>query len=144
MVFLLWDYLRERTRDAVLAGFEDALDIIEGEAAGNSLRESAARLDLRLGRQANPIDGTPQAVAVPATPSTNASVESTSLLISSTSVQKSVTKTIQSPVETSSYDDEMQGRLERAAVAEPRRADQGVGLTNRRPRGRPRKGENRE
>jgi hypothetical protein len=48
MPLSIWDYLRQRTRDAVLAGIEDALDIAEqGQTSGEDQR-AAARLTARL------------------------------------------------------------------------------------------------
>ena len=50
MPFSIWEYLRERTRDAVLAGIQDALDIAEeGDAAGGQ-HQAAKRLWSRLAR----------------------------------------------------------------------------------------------
>lgn len=48
MAFSIWEYLRERTRDAVLAGFQDALDIAEQGDTEGSQHAAANRLRQRL------------------------------------------------------------------------------------------------
>lgn len=48
MAFSIWEYLRERTRDAVLAGFQDALDIAEKDDTEGSQHAAARRLGARL------------------------------------------------------------------------------------------------
>lgn len=52
MAFSLWEYLRERTRDAVLAGMQDALDIAEDGDFESGQKAAAGRLTARLGGQA--------------------------------------------------------------------------------------------
>jgi hypothetical protein len=49
MPFSIWEYLRERTRDAVLAGFQDALDVAEQGDTEGSQHEAARRLVEKLG-----------------------------------------------------------------------------------------------
>ena len=44
----IWDYLRQRTRDAVLAGFEDALEAAEPNGPASSEYEAARKLRHRL------------------------------------------------------------------------------------------------
>jgi hypothetical protein len=44
----IWDYLRQRTRDAVLAGFEDALEVAEPNGQASSEYEAARKLRHRL------------------------------------------------------------------------------------------------
>ena len=45
----IWEYLRQRTRDAVLAGFQDALDVTEQNDQADSEYEAATKLRRRLG-----------------------------------------------------------------------------------------------
>ena len=45
----IWDYLRQRTRDAVLAGFQDALEVTEENDHADSEYEAAKKLRHRLG-----------------------------------------------------------------------------------------------
>ena len=44
----IWDYLRDRTKSAVLAGFQDALDVVEQDDQGSSEYQAAQRLRERL------------------------------------------------------------------------------------------------
>ena len=48
MPLSIWQYLRERTRDSVLAGFQDALDIVEQDDTEGSQHDAARRLASRL------------------------------------------------------------------------------------------------
>ena len=48
----IWDYLRQRTRDAVLAGFQDALEVAEQNDQGGSEYEAARKLRHRLAAMA--------------------------------------------------------------------------------------------
>jgi hypothetical protein len=48
----IWDYLRQRTRDAVLAGFQDALEVAEQNDQASSEYEAATKLRTRLGAAA--------------------------------------------------------------------------------------------
>lgn len=48
MPFSLWEYLRDRTRDAVLAGFQDAMDIAEQGDTNGSQHAAARQLTTRL------------------------------------------------------------------------------------------------
>lgn len=52
MAFSLWEYLRERTRDAVLAGMQDALDIAEEGDPPGGQRAAADRLTARRSSRA--------------------------------------------------------------------------------------------
>ena len=52
MPLSIWEYLRARTRDAVLAGFNDALDVVEqGDSNGNQ-HVAATQLVARMKLQA--------------------------------------------------------------------------------------------
>ena len=48
MPLSIWEYLRQRTRDAVLAGFQDALDIAEQADTEGSQHDAAKRLVSKL------------------------------------------------------------------------------------------------
>ena len=49
MPLSLWEYIRERTKDAVLAGFQDAMDIVERHpAAANMLLSEAVQQMLQF------------------------------------------------------------------------------------------------
>ena len=48
MPLSIWEYLRQRTRDAVLAGFQDALDIAEQADTEGSQHDAAKRLISKL------------------------------------------------------------------------------------------------
>lgn len=48
MPLSIWEYLRQRTRDAVLAGFQDALDIAEQADTEGSQHDAAKRLLAKL------------------------------------------------------------------------------------------------
>ena len=50
----VWNYLRQRTRNAVLAGFQDALEVVEHADAGDQEYEAAAALLSRIGRSERP------------------------------------------------------------------------------------------
>ncbi len=52
MAFSIWEYLRERARNATLAGIQDALDIAEDGDFEGSQKAAAGRLTARLGGQA--------------------------------------------------------------------------------------------
>jgi hypothetical protein len=49
----IWEYIRERSRDAVLAGFQDAMDIVENGDTNGSQHGAAGKLTSRFG-QAEP------------------------------------------------------------------------------------------
>ena len=50
MAFSIWEYLRERARNATLAGIQDALDIAEDGDFESGQRAAAGRLTARLER----------------------------------------------------------------------------------------------
>lgn len=52
MSLSIWEYLRARTRDAVLAGFNDALDIAEQGDSNGSQHGAATQLVTRMKQQA--------------------------------------------------------------------------------------------
>ena len=52
MSLSIWEYLRARTRDAVLAGFNDALDLVEQGDSNGSQHAAATQLVARMKQQA--------------------------------------------------------------------------------------------
>jgi hypothetical protein len=44
----IWDYLRQKTRDSVLAGFQEALDVVEQNDDGEANHRAADNLQHRL------------------------------------------------------------------------------------------------
>jgi hypothetical protein len=44
----IWNYLRQKTRAAVLAGFQDALEVVEQNDDGRATHEAAQKLQHRL------------------------------------------------------------------------------------------------
>jgi hypothetical protein len=44
----IWDYLRQKTRDSVLAGFQDALDVAEQNGQGQDAHQAARKLQALL------------------------------------------------------------------------------------------------
>ena len=147
MPFSLWDYLRERTRDAVLAGFQDALDIVEQDDTEASQHATARRLSAKLAGSLNQLE-TP--TVIEATPLPHASINghvaangqhATNGKVAPSPPPRATVPPPQSPPAASTFDDEMESRLSRAATENGQETPQGGGLTNRRPRGRPKKSE---
>ena len=116
MPLSIWEYLRARTRDAVLAGFNDALDIVEQGDSYGSQHVAATRLVARMKLQAErtlpePSDGPRPSVHTQ--PSTNGpAAHAVSELLASPPKPAGAAKR---PV---GFDDELQQRLD-AAVARP-------------------------
>ena len=146
MPFSLWDYLRERTRDAVLAGFQDALDIVEQDDTEASQHATARRLSAKLAGSLNQLE-TP--TVIEATPLPHASIKghvaangqhAANGKAAPSPPPRATVPPPQSPPAASTFDDEMESRLSRAAAENGRDTSQ-AGLTNRRPRGRPKKSE---
>ena len=152
MPFSLWDYLRERTRDAVLAGFQDALDIVEQDDTEASQHATARRLSAKLAGSLNQME-TPtviEATSGHASPLPHASINghvvangqhATNGKAAPSSPPRATVTPPQSPPVASTFDDEMESRLSRAAAESGQQTPQSAGLTNRRPRGRPKKSE---
>ena len=135
MPLSIWEYLRERTRDAVLAGFQDALDVAEQGDTNGSQHAAATQLRTRL--------GAPETTQLP-TPSVNgeARAEDSPELPAQVVARKAPPR----PAEDPSFDDELESRLDDAAAPQngrqrPSQARQ-QGDPPRRRRGRPRKDEN--
>ena len=139
MPLSIWEYLRARTRDAVLAGFNDALDIVEQGDSYGSQHVAATRLVTRMKLQAErtlpepnyertvgsepsvgsgPFDGGEPSdgprPSVHAEPSRNGhAAHAVSELLGQ---PQQPAATAKRPV---GFDDELQQRLDAAAVARP-------------------------
>ena len=145
MPLSIWEYLRARTRDAVLAGFNDALDLVEqGDSNGNQ-HVAATQLVTRMKLQAErtlpePSDGPRPSVHTQ--PSTNGhAAHAVSELLAT---PQKPSGNARRPVE---FDDELEQRLDAAApqngkekpsAADARPAGPPPGrLTEKKRRGRP-------
>ncbi len=152
MPLSIWEYLRERTRDAVLAGFQDAMEIAEQDDTNGSQHAAARQLTSRLGM--------PEAQPLPSASMNgrNATGEATT-----TQPQGALTEApsrlapvarpaaVARPAEPAAFDDELENRLD-AAGPHPSHGPQDERQTvptSRPPsqpprrRGRPRKDESR-
>ena len=131
----IWEYIRERARDAVLAGVHDALDVAEQGDTNGSQHLAAEQLASRF-------IGLKQLLNT----SVNGEQPEAEASTAADEVEAGLTEAPRSPVEPSSFDDELEKRLA-AAAAGPDNAAQGDGATpepplvTRRRRGRPRKNE---
>jgi hypothetical protein len=101
MAFSIWEYLRARTRDAVLAGMHDALDIAEQGDTNGSQHLAAKQLASRL--NATEARGLPE-------PSQNGS-ESRGEAVP----QSSPLEAPRRPTEPAKFDDELERRIDAAA-----------------------------
>lgn len=166
MNFSIWDYIRQRTRNAVLSGIQDAMDFVE---QGDTNGEQHAKAE-ELASKLNPPKGLPG--GAPANDLSDASPSEAVPEASGAAVSGSVDKIADPPTpvaqraaQTSkpafippkppasrpkqdSFDDELERRLEDAAIptppATPPRSDEGRVLKDAdgkplRKRGRPRK-----
>ena len=143
MPLSIWEYLRARTRDAVLAGFNDALDIVEQGDSYGSQHVAATRLVARMKLQAErtlpePSDGPRPSVHTQ--PSTNGpAAHAVSELLASPPKPAGAAKR---PV---GFDDELEQRLDAAAPqngSQPHGGEKPSGpppgrLTEKKRRGRP-------
>ena len=130
MPFSIWEYIRERARDAVLAGIQDALDVAEQGDADGSQHQAARQLGSRLGgslaTKAPEHNGTPLFIA-----STNGEA------VAVEAAGGTATEAPKRPTEPTAFDDDLQKRLDAAApqaAAEPLPPGR---VTTRRKRGRP-------
>jgi hypothetical protein len=127
MPLSIWEYLRERARDAVLAGIQDAMDIAEQGDTNGSQHTRAIEFASRL---------TPDAKQLP-----SASMNGTA---SSDPARSSTTnKTHTRPAEASSFDDEFERRLDSVGRQSGPQDRETPPQTTRRKRGRPPKSEGR-
>ena len=152
MPLSIWEYLRERTRDAVLAGFQDALDIAEQGDTNGSQHAAARQLTARLGMpeaQPHP-SASMNGRNVTGEPTTT---QPQSVLSEAPSRLAPVARpaAVVRPAEPAAFDDELQKRLD-AAGPHPSHGPQDERQTapkSRPPsqptrrRGRPRKDESR-
>ena len=98
MAFSIWEYLRARTRDAVLAGINDALDVAEQGDMNGSQHLAATQLASRL--------ATTEARGLPE-PSRNGS--------EGAAAHRSPLEAPTRPTEPAAFDDELERRIDAAA-----------------------------
>jgi hypothetical protein len=115
MPLSIWEYLRARTRDAVLAGFNDALDLVEQGDSNGSQHIAATQLVTRMKQQAERTLPEPNyEPTIGSEPSTNGhAAHAVSELLGQ---PQQAAATAKRPV---GFDDELQQRLDAAAVARP-------------------------
>ena len=102
MPFSIWEYLRQRTRNAVLAGIQDAMDVVEQDDTNGSQHAAANQLTSRL--------GTPEVKQLPGA-STNGQTETAD----AHRPAQAPPKAPETPAEPSSFDDELERRIDAAA-----------------------------
>jgi hypothetical protein len=136
MPLSIWEYIRERTRNAVLAGMQDAMDIVEQGDTNGAQHQKAMEFSSRLTTEAkqlpaasmNGAEANGEAVAHPPTRSSPTTTE----------------EAPQRPAVATSFDDELERRLDSAAPQKGRQKPSGGKeteppvITKRGP-GRPRK-----
>ncbi len=107
MPLSIWEYLRARTRDAVLAGFQDAFDVAEQGDTNGSQHDAANKLVAKLSAT--------EAAALPE-PSLNGNGKH-----HETEVRNGTLETPRRPTETATGDDELERRID---AATPQRAQE--------------------
>lgn len=125
MPLSIWEYLRARTRDAVLAGFQDAFDVAEQGDTNGSQHDAANKLVAKLSAT--------EAAALPE-PSLNGNGKH-----QETEVRNGTLETPRRPTETAAGDDELERRIDAAAsqraqerpVDGPRHGQPGLAPTQR-------------
>lgn len=110
MPLSVWEYLRARTRDAVLAGIQDALDVAEQGDTNGSQSEVAERLVAKL--SATETAGLPE-------PSLNGNGKH-----HETGTRNGTLEALRRPPEPAAGDDELERRIDAAA---PQRAEERPG-----------------
>ena len=139
MMLSVWEYLRERTRDAVLAGFQDALDIVEGDDTNGSQHDQAKKLLSRFRGTAAVAVGSLIELSVPTSEQAQASVENNPSKTKPSEAK--LTEAPQRPADASTFDDELQGRFDAAAAQNGSQTPPAQTKSARKRRGRPRKQE---
>jgi hypothetical protein len=141
MAFSIWEYLRERTRDAVLAGMQDAMDIVEQDDTSGSQHAPARQLASRLSTPevkqlpGASMNGEPARQATTTEPA--AAPSRPARVAPAARAAGAPTR----PAEPTSFDDALERRLDAAAPQHGQEAVQPGRLTTRRKRGRPPKSE---
>jgi hypothetical protein len=131
MAFSIWEYIRGRARDAVLAGFDDALDAVEQDDADGRQHGKADELRAKL----NP----PK--ELPAPPTDGASGTAADEAEGGSGAEEAP----QSLPGESLGDEDLDSRLSAAGPQNAQaRPDSPTGLPHRRKRGRPPKSEGRQ
>ena len=131
MPLSIWEYLRQRTRDAVLAGFQDALDIAEQADTEGSQHDAAKRLVSKLaGSPGGDLKQLPSA-------SMNGEATAPPSAVSHAAGAEAPTR----PADASAFDADLESRLNAAASlngqATPPEPRSTPPATGRRRRGRP-------
>ncbi len=125
MPFSIWDYLRQRTKDAVLAGIQDAMDVVEQGDTNGSQHAAANQLTARL--------GTPEVKQLP-----SASINGQAESADGAGAAQASTKAPERPVEPSQFDDDLERRIDAAAQQSgPASEPETPRITTRPRRGRP-------
>jgi hypothetical protein len=139
MPLSIWEYIRERTRNAFLAGMQDAMDIVEQGDTNGAQHQKAMEFSSRFSA---PDEGAGEAKQLPSA-SMNGTPHGEPLGSSPTrSSPPPVTRTTEEaptrPADASSFDDDLERRLDSAAR---QNASQDTGArpqaTTRKKRGRP-------
>jgi hypothetical protein len=144
MPLSIWEYLRQRTRDAVLAGFQDALDVAEQGDTEGSQHDAARRLVARLAapREGDEVRQLPPAAplaavapvardAQPPHASRNGEVAANGR------PEAAPPEAARRPADASAFDAELESRLNSAAVQSEPETPPGPPPAGRRRRGRP-------
>lgn len=143
MAFSIWEYLRERTRDAVLAGFQDALDIAEQDDTEGSQHAAARRLGARLAagsltHESAQVETPPPAVEAKSLPHPSVNGRPVE---NGRAASAATPKAPARPANVSLIEDEFESRLNSAAVVNgsetPQAGHQGAPRVQRPKRGRP-------
>lgn len=136
MPLSIWEYLRARTRDAVLAGFNDALDLVEQGDTNGSQHLAATQLVARMNQQAERTLPEPN---VSREPSTNGhAAHAVGELLASPpkpAADARPAATARRPV---GFDDELQQRLDAAATqngSQPSHGEEKPSAADARPAG---------
>jgi hypothetical protein len=139
MAFSIWEYLRERTRDAVLAGFQDALDIAEKDDTEGSQHAAASRLGTRLAagsltQASAQIETPPPAAEAKSLPHPSMNGQSA---VNGGGASAPTAKAPSRPVDASTFDDDLERRLNDGAAQNGHESPQPPPHIGRQKRGRP-------
>jgi hypothetical protein len=132
MPLSIWEYIRERTKDAVLAGMQDAMDIVEQGDTNGSQHTRALELSSRLTPERQlpsaSMNGTPNGETAASSPTRS----------STPPVGTPAAEAPTRPADASSFDDELEKRLDSAARQNGTQANGArPQSTTRKKRGRP-------
>lgn len=111
MPLSIWQYLRERTRDSVLAGFQDALDIVEQDDTEGSQHDAARRLASRLAGSVAQVESPSPALKPLPIAAMNGQAAASAVTIP----PRAAAPPPQRPSDPSTFDDDLESRLNAAA-----------------------------